>query len=96
MNDNEYFGFEVTELDRERLLAMEVDGRVDGECGRWTAFRYPDPAPGHAGSPFLLLVHEVSGLRPVYDHILSLDTLFMVLDRLVEFTHEYPSAEELD
>lgn len=91
---NEHCGFEITDLDRERLLGLEVDGRVDGECGRWSVFRYPEPAAGRWSSPFLLLVHDVPGLRPVYDYMLTVNTVLVVLERLVRMAQEFPPAGE--
>lgn len=91
---NEHTTFEITDLDRARLVDLEVDGRVDGECGLWTVFRYPEPPPGRWSSPYLLLVHGVPGLRPVYDYMLTVQTVFVVLERLVQMSRDFPPAEE--
>lgn len=91
-DENETSEFEITDLDRERILGVEVDGQVDGECGLWTVFRYPEPADSRLSTPFIVLTHDVCGLRPVYDYMLTPETVCLVLEQLVRRMRDNPSA----
>jgi hypothetical protein len=93
-NEYEQREFEITDLDRERILTLEVDGRVDGECGMWTVFRYPESSDSRANPPFILLTHGMPGLKPVYDYMLSPQTVCTILDQLVRKVRDIPPAHE--